>query len=247
MMSTPATVSVQVVDRDHFGPAAADAVLSDLPGELGRLGVASGSTPLLLYRELARRAQFGRIDLHTAVLVALDEYVGLGADDPRSYHTYVRDKIAVPLNVDAPDVMVPNGLSADPDAEAAAFEQAIVDLGGMDVQIAGLGTNGHLGFNEPGSPFDAACRTVMLTERTRRDNARFFDGRAEDVPKGAITQGLGTICRARSIVLLAMGSHKADALAAALLGPVSTDVPASILQRHPHVTVIADHDAAARL
>jgi glucosamine-6-phosphate deaminase len=246
-MSTPAAVQVHVVDRADFGPTSADAVLSGLPSELPRLGVATGSTPLLLYAELARRARLGRIDLSTAVLVALDEYVGLGPDDPRSYAAYIHGRIAGPLGVDAPDVVVPDGLAADPDREAAAVESIIVGLGSIDVQIVGLGANGHLGFNEPGSPFDSATRTVTLTERTRRDNARFFCGRVDDVPARAITQGLGTIRRARSIVLLALGSHKAEALAAALRGPVSSQLPASIVQWHPHVTVVADHDAAALL
>ncbi len=242
----PAGVRIQVVEADAFGAAAADAVLVNLPDELPRLGVATGGTPLLLYRELARRSASGAIDLRAGILVALDEYIGLGRDDPHSYAAYIQDTIAEPLGVDAPDVLVPNGL-AEPDLEAAALEDAIVAVGGIDVQIAGIGANGHLGFNEPGSTFDSVSRTVTLSSQTRSDNARFFGGRIEDVPTRAITQGLGTITRARSIVLLARGSHKAEPLAAALRGPVSTDVPASILRSHPNVTVIADRAAAAGL
>ena len=242
----PTGVRMQVVDTDAFGAAAADAVLANLPDDLPRLGVATGGTPLLLYRELARRSASGAIDLHAGILVALDEYVGFGSDNPHSYAAYIRGTIAGPLGIDAPDVLVPNGL-AEPDPEAAAFEDAILAIGGIDVQIAGIGANGHLGFNEPGSAFDSVSRTVTLSSKTRSDNARFFGGHIDDVPTRAITQGLGTITRARSIVLLARGSHKAGALSAALRGPISTDVPASILRSHPNVTVVADHAAAARL
>ena len=238
---------LRVVDQTSFGDVAADAVLAALPGELPRIGVATGATPLRLYRELARRSQRGEIDLRTAVLVALDEYVGLGSGDPRSYATYVKDVIAEPLGVDGDDVVVPDGLADDPEREAAALDDAITALGGIDVQIAGIGANGHLGFNEPGSPLDSPARTVDLSMQTRRDNARFFDGKLTAVPARAITQGLGTIGRARAIVLLAMGAHKAPALQAAFAGPVTPEVPASVLQLHPRVTVVADRAAAARL
>lgn len=246
-MNGASAINVHVVADDDFGAAAADAVLAGLPVELPRLGVATGATPLLLYRELGRRARCGGIDLRASVLVALDEYVGLAPADPRSYSAYVHTTIAGPLNVDADDVVVPDGSAADPDLEAAALEQAIAELGGVDVQITGIGANGHLGFNEPGSAFDSLTRTVALSDRTRHDNARFFGGRLDAVPTRAITQGLGTISRARAIVLLARGSHKADALCSALLGPVTTDLPASMLQGHPRVTVVADHAAAAHL
>jgi glucosamine-6-phosphate deaminase len=246
-MSVPIALQVKVVGGAAFGAAAADAVLSALPPTGARLGVATGGTPLLLYRELARRSSAGRIDLRDTTLVALDEYVGLGADDPHSYRAYVRDTIADPLRVDPAAVFVPDGLAADPDREAADFERSIDAIGGVDVQIVGIGSNGHLGFNEPGSSFASTTRTVALSARTRADNARFFGGSTELVPTHAITQGLATICRAHTVVLLVYGASKAPALEAALRGPVDTDVPASVLQRHPRVTVIADHDAAVGL
>lgn len=245
-MTAPAGIRITVAAADDIGRIAADAVLSALPTGRACLGVATGQTPLQLYAELARRTRSGDLDLSGAALVALDEYVGLGGDDPRSYAAYVRERIAVPLGVAQANVLVPDGLALDPDREAADVERSIVELGGVDVQIAGLGANGHLGFNEPGSAFDSLTRRVQLSERTRHDNARFFDGDLERVPRYAITQGLGTILRARSIVLLVSGAHKAAALRAALYGPVDPEVPASVLQRHPAVTVIADPDAVGR-
>ncbi|RDH74666.1 glucosamine-6-phosphate deaminase [Mycolicibacterium moriokaense] len=235
---------MQTVDAADIGTVAADAVLAALPVDNPRLGVATGETPRPLYAELARRCDCDEADLTATTLVALDEYVGIGPSDPRSYGYYVRTLIAEPLC--AAGVILPDGGAADPGREAVRFEEAIVSAGGVDVQIAGIGANGHLAFNEPGSAFDSTSRVVSLTEQTRRDNARFFD-RPEDVPASAITQGLGTISRARSVVLLARGSRKAGALAAMLHGPVSAAVPASILRTHPAVTVIADKAAAAQL
>ncbi len=247
-MTTVGTISYLVVDEDSVGSVAADVMLSCLPAALEpRIGVATGATPLPLYQELASRTATGAVDLSRATLVALDEYVGLGQQNSRSYAAYVRDVIARPLQVDPALVLVPDGLAADPDREAEAYERAILAMGGIDVQIAGLGANGHLGFNEPGSALDSTTRTVALSDQTRHDNARFFGDRLVDVPTRAITQGLGTVNRARSIVLLVKGARKAPALQATLNGPVTSAVPASILQRHPRVTVIADRSAAGEL
>jgi glucosamine-6-phosphate deaminase len=246
-MTTVDSIRLLVVDEERLGTAAADAVMSGLPDTMPRIGVATGATPLPLYSELGRRAESGAVDLSSATLVALDEYVGMGKRDPHSYAAYVRDVIAGPLGVDPARTLVPDGLAADPDLEADAYERTIVALGGIDVQIAGLGANGHLGFNEPGSALDSTTRTVELSARTRQDNARFFGDQLVDVPALAITQGLGTISRARSIVVLVKGATKAQALWAAIKGPVTPEVPASVLQRHPRVTVIADHAAAGKL
>jgi glucosamine-6-phosphate deaminase len=243
-MTALGALRLLVVDERDVGSTAADAVLAGLPATQPRIGVATGATPLPLYWELARRAAAGTIDLSSATLVALDEYVGLGQRNPRSYAAYVRDVIAGPLQIDPTRVLVPDGLAPDPDRAADAFERTIVELGGVDVQIAGLGANGHLAFNEPGSALDSTTRTVELSAETRHDNARFFADRYTDVPTRAITQGLGTISRARSIVLAVRGANKARALLATLKGPVTSAVPASILQEHPAVTVIADRTAA---
>jgi glucosamine-6-phosphate deaminase len=245
-MTMSHTARLLVVGDDDFGAAAADAILQRLPDRSPRLGIATGDTPMPLYSELARRVRSGQIDVSTGFLIALDEYVGLGSQDPRSYAAYVHTQVGAPMGIPAGNILVPDGLAADPDAEAEAFERRIGDLGGVDVQIAGIGSNGHLAFNEPGSPLDSITRVVTLSEQTRRDNARFFGSRS-DVPQRAITQGIATIYRARSVVLLARGSSKATALAAALTGPIDTSIPASVLQRHPAVTVIADRLAAADL
>jgi glucosamine-6-phosphate deaminase len=241
------TVRQLVVGDDQFGTTAADVVQSRLPRVRPRLGVATGSTPLRVYAELAHRSRSGALNLSDATIVALDEYVGLSGEHPCSYASYVHEVIAGPLGIPDAGILTADGAADDPEVEAAKLAGRIADLGGVDVQIVGLGGNGHIGFNEPGSSFDSTTRVVELDEQTRGDNARFFDGDIDKVPRRAITQGLETILRARSILLLALGERKAAPLSAALHGPVTTRVPASLLQRHPDVTVIADHAAAALL
>jgi glucosamine-6-phosphate deaminase len=246
---TEAVVGPEVVAASgahEIGQHAADVVAAFVRAEPhGVLGVATGSSPEPLYAELVLRRQDG---LRTCglTLVALDEYVGLEADHPESYRTFVRDRIARPLGVDDDRVVVPDGSCPDPvDATLAAdaHERRIVELGGVGLQIVGIGANGHLGFNEPGSPFDGRSRVVELADRTRLDNARYFGGDARAVPSHAITQGLGTIMAARQVLLVARGRAKAAALAAALQGPVTESVPASLLRRHPRVTIVADREA----
>ena len=197
------------------------------------LGVATGATPLPVYRALARASG----DFSGVRLVALDEYVGLPAGHPASYSAYVEGEIAVPLGLPAAHVVVPQG-------SGVALELRIAALGGVDLQLLGIGRNGHLAFNEPGSPLDSRTRVVALTETTRRDNAAYIDA---SVPTRAITQGLGTILEARHLVLIATGAAKAVAVAAALSGPVTPDCPASVVQRHPRVTVVLDAAAASAL
>jgi glucosamine-6-phosphate deaminase len=196
------------------------------------LGVATGATLLPVYRGLAR---VGR-ELSQVRVVALDEYVGLPAGHPASFAAYVEREIAVPLGLPPEHVVVPQGGGPE-------LEQRIAELGGVDLQLLGIGRNGHLAFNEPGSPLDSRSRVVALSETTRRDNAGSFGH--EPVPTHALTQGLGTILDARHLVLLATGEAKADAVAAALTGPVGPDCPASVLQLHPQVTVVIDEAAAA--
>lgn len=216
------------------------AAIDDSPSLV--LGVATGSTPEPVYAALARyRAEGLRTDAVT--LVALDEYVGLPRDSPHGYAHYVRTRIAEPLGIAARSCLVPDGSADDPDRAAEAFELAIADLGGVDLQIVGIGENGHLGFNEPGSAVTSRTRVVELTTDTRRANSRLFDGKVDAVPTHAITQGIATILSASRILLLAQGAPKAAALHAALRGPVDVSVPASWLQRHPSVTVVADAEA----
>jgi glucosamine-6-phosphate deaminase len=196
------------------------------------LGVATGATPLPVYRALAR----GSADFSAVLVVALDEYVGLPAGHPASYAAYVEREIAVPLGIPSDHVVVPGESGEE-------LERRITGLGGIDVQLLGIGRNGHLAFNEPGSPLDSRSRVVALTDTTRHDNAAYLDG--EPVPTHAVTQGLGTILEARQLVLLASGASKAHAVAAALTGPVTPDCPASVVQRHPQVTVVLDGAAAS--
>lgn len=233
-----------VADNAALGELAATRILQSYDaGALQVLGVATGGTPASTYRELALRSG-GR--LANLRLAALDEYVGLPADHPASYTTFVREQIAGPLGIPPGQVGVPRAEAADLAAAADGFEKQLRDNGGVDLQILGIGSNGHIGFNEPGSQADSRTRAVRLAERTRQDNARFFAS-PDDVPREALTQGIGTILEARRIVLLASGERKARALARATEQPPSADCPASWLQQHPDVLVIADAAAASAL
>jgi len=234
---------IHCVQPDLIGPEAAATVaafVSENPD--GVLGVATGSSPRALYAALVPLRERGLVT-DRLTLVALDEYVGLTAGDPRSYVAYVRDHIARPLGIPATRVLVPVGTGA---ADAARYEDRIAAVGGVGLQIVGIGRNGHIGFNEPGSGADSRTRVVTLDPSTREANAAFFGGRSEAVPTQAITQGIATILDARAILVVARGAAKAAALTAALYGDVTTDVPASLLQRHPAVTVVADAAALGR-
>ena len=206
------------------------------------LGVATGSSPLPLYQALAHR----RADLPPLRAFALDEYLGLPAGHPQSYREVVRREVTEPLGLDPAEVFVPEGGTDDPDRAAAAYEDAIRAAGGIDVQVLGIGSNGHLAFNEPGSPLDSRTRVVDLDASTRQANARFFAS-PEEVPYRALTQGLGTILEAKALVLMAAGESKAEAVERALYGPVTPELPASVLQLHPDVTVLLAEGANSLL
>ncbi len=209
------------------------------------LGVATGSTPLPVYQALQARAAAG-VDFTHMRAFALDEYVGIPVDHPESYHSVIAREVTTPLGLNPDNVHVPDG---DPEGVQTAglrYEEAINAAGGIEVQLLGIGTTGHLGFNEPGSSFGSRTRIKSLTERTRMDNARFFNS-IDEVPVHCITQGLGTILRARHLVLLAFGEGKALAIAAAVEGPVTASMPGSMIQLHRHVTVVVDEAAASRL
>jgi len=210
------------------------------------LGVATGSSPLATYAELAQLVRDGLIDLSRASAFALDEYVGLAEDHPQSYHDTIRRTVAVPLGLDPARVHVPDGSVEGLATAGARYEQAIREVGGVDVQILGVGSNGHIGFNEPTSSLSSRTRLKTLAPATRADNARFFPS-IDDIPHHCMTQGLGTIMDARSIVLVATGRHKAAAIAAIIEGPVTAMWPGSILQMHQHATVVVDEDAASGL
>lgn len=205
------------------------------------LGLATGSTPLAVYRALALRGA----DLSRVRGFALDEYVGLPDDHPESYRSVISRDVVEPVGLTPSLVQVPGHLGPIETA-GEDYERAIVAAGGVDLQILGLGTDGHIGFNEPGSSFESLTRVKTLTMQTRQDNARFFDS-IDDVPVNCITQGLGTIRRARHLLLLAFGESKAAAVKDSLEGPVSASAPGSAIQLHPHVTVLLDEAAASQL
>jgi glucosamine-6-phosphate deaminase len=209
------------------------------------LGVATGSTPLPIYRALAARVA-GGLDVGSMRVCQLDEYVGLPAGHPESYRSVIAREVLEPLGLGLERFLGPDGTSADIPAACAAYEAALAATGGVDLQILGIGTDGHIGFNEPCSSLASRTRIKTLTPQTREDNARFFDS-LDGVPHHVITQGIGTILEAGHLVLLATGAGKADAVAATVEGPLSALVPASALQLHPHATVVVDEAAAAQL
>lgn len=211
------------------------------------LGLATGSSPLAAYRRLAAYIADEHIDVSAVRGFALDEYAGLDPKHPQSYRSTIARTVIEPLGLNPDNVHVPNG---DLDTIATAgttYDQAIAAAGGVDVQILGIGTDGHIGFNEPGSSLASGTRIKTLAEQTRIDNARFFDNDIDQVPTHCITQGIGTILKARHLVLLAFGSGKAEAIAETVEGGISSFCPASALQLHPHATVIVDDAAASRL
>ncbi|WP_030754172.1 glucosamine-6-phosphate deaminase [Streptomyces sp. NRRL F-5135] len=210
------------------------------------LGVATGSTPLPVYQALAARVRDGAVDVSRARIAQLDEYVGLAPGHPESYRSVVEREVVEPLGL-APDAfMGPDGSATDVQAACERYDRALAEAGGVDLQLLGIGTDGHIGFNEPCSSLASRTRIKTLTRQTREDNARFFD-HLDDVPHHVITQGIGTILEARHLVLLATGEGKAEAVAQAVEGPVAAFVPASALQLHPHATVVVDEAAASRL
>lgn len=210
------------------------------------IGLATGSSPSGVYSELGRLVAQREVSFAEARGFALDEYVGIPLEHPESYASVIARDVVRPLGFNAARVRVPDGRAADLDRAATEYDHAISDAGGIDIQILGIGENGHIGFNEPTSSFASRTRVTTLTPSTREANARFFD-HVDQVPTHCITQGLGTILEARSLVLVAQGVAKADAVAKAVEGPLSSFVPASALQLHEHATVVVDEAAASLL
>ncbi|HEY9314983.1 glucosamine-6-phosphate deaminase [Williamsia sp.] len=237
---------VIVANADAAGTVVADIVDHAVRSGATTLGLATGSSPQSVYRELARRHRDEGLTFAGLQAFLLDEYIGLPEGHPESYAQVIRRDLVDHLDLDADRVLGPDGAAADPFATAIAYDEVIVANGPVDVQILGIGANGHIGFNEPTSSLKSRTWVTTLSEQTRRDNARFFES-PEDVPRHAITQGLGTICDARYLVLIATGEHKATAIAAAVEGPLAAVCPASVLQMHPHATVVVDSAAASRL
>jgi glucosamine-6-phosphate deaminase len=210
------------------------------------LGLATGSSPVPVYDELAARYSAGALSFAGAKAFLLDEYVGLPPGHPQSYASYIASAFTSRVNFAPGAVRGPVGSADDLVAAAASYEAALVAAGGVDLQLLGIGGDGHIGFNEPGSSLASRTRLKTLTQQTRVDNARFFPS-LDDVPRHVITQGVGTILDARHLVLVAFGAGKAAAVAAAVEGPLTAMVPASALQLHPHVSVVLDEPAASSL
>ena len=209
------------------------------------LGLATGTTPIGAYRELIRRYEAGEISFRRVHTVNLDEYVGLDGSDPHSYRYFMQDQLFSHIDIDVANTQVPSGVAGDLAAECRRYTQMLADCP-QDIQLLGLGSDGHIGFNEPGAPFAGHTHVTDLAESTIRDNARLFD-RIEDVPTRAITMGIADVMQAKKILLMANGKNKAEAVRAMVRGEVTEACPASILQRHPDATVILDKEAAALL
>lgn len=232
---------------DAAGKLAADifeAVIREKPDCV--LGLATGSTPLPLYRELIAREKAGKIDFSQVRSVNLDEYKGLAPDHPQSYHRFMQENLFGHISIKPENTIVPDGLTEDADAMCRTYEETIAAWGGIGLQLLGIGHNGHIGFNEPCDYFPTATHEVVLTERTRNANKRFFAS-IEEVPSSSFTMGIGTVMAAKKIVIVATGGDKAEIVRRAFYGPVTPAVPASILQFHHDVTLICDEAAAALL
>jgi len=238
------TPAVEIVtDAAAAGEAVAARIASVIRAKADAVvGVATGSSPEPVYAALARLVADG-LDATRVTWFALDEYLGLPPGHPQSYRAVLERVLIEPLRLDPRSLRVPDGTAASPEQAAEVYEAELIRRG-VDLHIIGIGQNGHIGFNEPGTPFVATTHRAALTESTRRANARFFPDPSA-VPHECLTQGPATIMRASRIELIAVGGHKAEAVALALRGPLTEQCPASILQRHPNVHVSLDHDAAA--
>ncbi len=210
------------------------------------IGLATGSTPIGTYKKLIEMYNANDLDFSEVKTVNLDEYVGLSGESDQSYRYFMNSNLFNHINIDKANTHVPNGLASDKELESENYEKLIKSLGGIDMQLLGIGTNGHIGFNEPNDCFDKYTHEVNLTESTIKANTRFFASEA-DVPKTAISMGIKTIMGAKKIVLIANGSAKADIIYDSCFGPITPNVPASALQLHPDVTVIVDEEAYATI
>ena len=210
------------------------------------LGLATGSTPVGMYKELIRMHKEEGLDFSRVTTFNLDEYYGLAPEHDQSYHYFMYDNLFNQINVPASSINVPSGTAPDVDAFCAHYEEMIKQAGGIDIQVLGIGGDGHIAFNEPGTSLASRTHLVTLDAQTIEDNARFFE-KKEDVPLSAITMGVGTILEARTCLLLANGAKKAKVVAAAVEGPITSQITSSALQMHPNTIAILDEDAASEL
>lgn len=210
------------------------------------LGLATGSTPLGMYKELIKMYECEEVDFSEVKTFNLDEYCNLSPDNPQSYHYYMQDNLFQHININRDNTYILDGMTDNVEEECRNYDQKLKKAGGIDLQVLGIGPNGHIGFNEPGERLNVTTHQVELTEETIQANSRFFNSR-DDVPRKAITVGIATILKAQRILLLASGKNKAQAIQETISGYVSTRVPSSLLQTHPEVTIVVDEEAAIYL
>lgn len=251
LQTLPSTRKIQIEvleDAQMVGEAAASFVTKQVKAKPESvLLLPTGRTPLLMYFGLISRTNKGELDLSRVQTFNLDEFYGLAPKHPGSYHTYMHRVFFDYLPALPRKINLLDGSAIDVDKECAAYEAKIKTAGGIDLVVLGIGTNGHIGFNEPGSSFASRSRRVAIQPETRAANAFLFENCADNVPEAALTVGIATIMEARHVLLVATGSAKAQAVAAMLQGPITPDLPASFLQLHPDVTLLADREAASKL
>lgn len=238
MIKTKMFKWIEVSNYEQMSKLAAEIFaqqLADKPDSI--LGLATGGTPLGLYKEMIRRHQAEEFSFSQATTFNLDEYVGIGPGDVSSYYEYMHENLFDHIDLPESKGRLPNGQATDLKAECVRYEELIARSGGIDLQLLGVGVNGHIGFNEPGSSFDSRTQVVELTQETKDSNARFFE-KEEEIPVEAVTMGIGTIMEAKKIVLLAFGENKMDVMDRLENGAVTEEFPVSVLRRHPDVTVI---------
>jgi glucosamine-6-phosphate deaminase len=238
VFDTPDAVARAVAERAANALAARPSLV---------LGLPTGRTPIAAYAELRRLHAAGGADFSQAATFNLDEFAGVAASHPGSFRTYMERHLFGAVNLAPARIHFLNGAARDLDAECERYEAAIAGAGGLDLQILGIGSNGHIGFNEPGDELAARTHRVTLADSTRRDNAPFFGGDPGQVPREALSMGMGTILKAADILLIATGERKASCVERAVRGPVTTRLPASFLQLHPRVELYLDQAAASRI
>lgn len=231
-------------ELDHAAAESVIKVIRTNPN--AKLGLATGQTPIGLYKKLVQAFENGRVSFKQVTTYNIDEYVGLGKDHPQSFFAYMNDYLFSKVDLSKEQIHIPNGMAEDLEKEAARYETLLNQAGQLDVQILSIGLNGHIGFNEPGTQLHAETHVVELTEETRKVNSKFFPSLA-DVPKKAITMGVGPMMKAKKIVFIAKGEAKAAILKQAFKGPIDLMVPGSLLQLHPNIEVYLDTKAASLL
>jgi glucosamine-6-phosphate deaminase len=238
---------IKVETPEEGAVKAAEIVLNQIKRKPASvLGLPTGGTPVGMYAKIAEAVKAKKADLSKITTFNLDEYYGLPKEDAQSYYTFMNVNLYAPCALRPDQTHIPSGTARDAEAEVKAYEAAIAKAGGIDLQVLGIGNNGHIGFNEPGTDPKSRTHVVTLTPNTREANARFFSS-IEEVPTQAMTMGIQTILESKVILLLAFGANKADILFEAFKGSITENIPASFLQRHPDVTILADAAAATRL